>query len=406
MCIVDLHPHAPVAVPGRPGCQWIRNRRKPSLGSLLSCLLMCAACMTGMVKAHPVSLGALDVVVSPDHINLYATVSCEEILVAAIGNKQEEPLNAEGLRLHGDYLLSHFRVTADGSRLPGRVVKVPEYTVRRATYALQYQMTGIRPARIVIEQDVLREFEFAPGNRWEASYLARIGIEDQPSLEGVLLTSKEPLKFDCRWPAAADAVGAPKLNKARMAAVFLRHGVMHVLTGYDHLLFIGALLLALTTVWDLVKVVSAFTLAHTITLTLAALDVFRLPGRIVEPMIAASIILVAIQNVFWPKRSRGWTQLLVVFFFGLFHGLGFAGGLIEVMSSMRLAVAAMAIAAFSIGVEIGHQVVILPVFCGLRHLNSAYAKYTGASGHGWLIRRYSSAAISIAGMVYLVAALR
>jgi HupE / UreJ protein len=159
------------------------------------------------------------------------------------------------------------------------------------------------------------------------------------------LTSKTPLRFDCEWGRAA---GAPRLDQARMAAAFVRHGIMHILTGYDHLLFVGALVLAVVNLWDLVKVIGAFTLAHTITLTLAALDVFRLPGSIVEPMIAASIVFVAAQNLFWPKQSRGGSRLLVAFLFGLFHGLGFASGLLEAMSGLRAAGAAVAIAAFSL----------------------------------------------------------
>jgi hypothetical protein len=188
-----------------------------------------------------------------------------------------------------------------------------------------------------------------------------------------------------------------------MAAAFVRHGITHILTGYDHLLFVGALVLAIVNLWDLVKVIGAFTLAHTITLTLAALDVFRLPGSIVEPMIAASIVFVAAQNLFWPKQSRGGSRLLVAFLFGLFHGLGFASGLLEAISSLRAAGAAVAIAAFSLGVEIGHQLVVLPAFCALHLLRRAHA---GTHRHDRLVQRYGSAVISLGGMIYLVAALR
>ena len=84
-----------------------------------------------------------------------------------------------------------------------------------------------------------------------------------------------------------------------------RHGIAHILTGYDHLLFIAALALAVTSFWELFKIIAIFTLAHTITLTLAVFDVVRLPSQIVEPIIAASIVFVALQNVFWPGTSRG-----------------------------------------------------------------------------------------------------
>ena len=112
------------------------------------------------------------------------------------------------------------------------------------------------------------------------------------------------------------------------------HGIEHILTGYDHLLFVTALVLAAGRFWDLVKVVTAFTLAHTITLTLSVLNIVTLRSAIVEPMIAASIICVAVQNIFWPERSTGWARLAIAFSFGLFHGLGFAGGLKDAMTGM------------------------------------------------------------------------
>ena len=289
------------------------------------------------------------------------------------------------------------RSWADGRALEGRALKVSDQAVGRPAYTLEYRLTGGAPARLELRQDVLREFEFAPGNPWEASYLVRISQRGQPLAEGLLLTSREALRFDCRRDPM---VG---LGHVRMAAAFVRHGITHILSGYDHLLFVGALVLAVVSLWDLIKVISAFTLAHTLTLALAAFDLFRLSAAIVEPMIAASIVVVAAQNLFWPRQSRGWNRALVAFVFGLFHGLGFAGGLLEAMASLGGSGAVLAIAAFSVGVEIGHQTVVLPAFCGLRLLRRTAR---GANRKERLVQRYGSALISLAGMIYLVAALR
>ena len=370
------------------------------LGRILICLLVCALFEARAAQAHPVSQGAMEIVIFPDRIHVRATVSMEEVLVAAAYGRQKKMSYLETVQSHGDYLRAHLRLTADGRALDGSVVKVPEKTQSPLTYALEYRLTGGAPARIDVQQDVLREFEFAPGNPWEANYLVRIGEAGQPAVEGLLLTSKAPLRFDCEWGRAA---GPPGLDQTRMATAFVHHGITHILTGYDHLLFVGALVLAVVNLWDLVKVIGAFTLAHTITLTLAALDVFRLPGSLVEPMIAASIVFVAVQNVFWPKQSRSGSRLLVAFLFGLSHGLGFAGGLLEAMSGLRAAGALVAIMAFSAGVEIGHQLVVLPAFCALRLLRRVRA---GAYRHDRLVQRYGSAVISLGGMIYLVAALR
>jgi hypothetical protein len=116
---------------------------------------------------------------------------------------------------------------------------------------------------------------------------------------------------------------------------FFYEGIHHILTGYDHLLFVSALVLAATTFWDLIKVVTTFTIAHTITLTLGAFNLVSLPHWVVEPLISASIVFVALQNVFWPSRARGWSRLGAAFFFGLFYGLGFAGGLLEAIREMQ-----------------------------------------------------------------------
>jgi hypothetical protein len=120
-------------------------------------------------------------------------------------------------------------------------------------------------------------------------------------------------------------------------------------------------------------------------------------------MIAASIVAVAVQNIIWPEHSHGRTRLLLAFGFGLFHGLGFAGGLLDAMSGMALGSVALAIVAFSIGVEIGHQVVVLPAFYGLSFLRRAD---TGTPRFGKWAQRYGSAIISLFGLAYFYAALK
>jgi hydrogenase/urease accessory protein HupE len=192
------------------------------------------------------------------------------------------------------------------------------------------------------------------------------------------------------------STGNESLSKA-----FFYAGVRHILTGYDHLLFVCALVLAATTLWDLIKVVSAFTLAHTITLTLAAMNVIHLPERIVEPLIAASIVFVALQNVFWPRQARGWSRLAAAFFFGLFHGLGFAGGLLDAMREMPSGTMFVAIFAFSFGVEAGHQMVVLPLFALMKTIRHAQPGVVGRTQVSMALQRIGSAGISLAGIYYL-----
>ena len=249
----------------------------------------------------------------------------------------------------------------------------------------------------------MNEFEFAPGNRWEASYIVAVAEQGRTLTQGLLLTSREPVRYRTQ-PALLQRSAVritPQLDRWRLCMDYLRHGVLHILTGYDHLLFISALVLATVTLWDLIKIISTFTAAHTITLTLAVLDIVRVPSHIVEPMIALSIVVVALDNVFRPTHSRGGGRLLIAFLFGLFHGLGFAGGLLSAMEGMAAPVVGIAIIAFSAGVELGHQVVVLPIFGAMRLADVTLRGNVRAA-----VVKYGSVLIALAGSAYLFAALR
>jgi hypothetical protein len=153
---------------------------------------------------------------------------------------------------------------------------------------------------------------------------------------------------------------------------FVGDGMHHIWIGYDHMLFLISLLLPAVLVrrgraWTpapslrsallgVLAVVTAFTLSHSITLTLAALDVIGLPSRLVESAIALSVLLAAINNI-WPLVTRrGW---VLAFSFGLVHGFGFASVLNDL--GLPRGALALALAGFNIGVEIGQLTVVLAV---------------------------------------------
>ena len=198
-------------------------------------------------------------------------------------------------------------------------------------------------------------------------------------------------------PGAADGVAVVR--------TYFVHGVRHILTGFDHLLFLSALVLAAPTVWEVAKVVTAFTLAHSASLTLAALDLVRLPEGVVEPLIAASIVFVAAQNVFRPGAARGRGRLAAAFFFGLFHGLGFAGGLLDVMRQMPGGTALQAILGFSVGVEAGHLLVLVPLFTLLTLVCRPRRATAERVGRTLAVQRVGSSLILVAGVYYLCVAL-
>jgi len=160
------------------------------------------------------------------------------------------------------------------------------------------------------------------------------------------------------WLAGSGSVG-------RAAWRYTVLGIEHILTGIDHLLFVLALLLVVVGRWKLVKTITAFTLAHSITLALATLGVVTVPSGPVEAAIALSIVFLASEIIWW---HRGWTSLtfarpwLVAFAFGLLHGLGFAGALSEI--GLPSAEIPIALLFFNIGVEIGQLAFVAAVLLG------------------------------------------
>jgi hydrogenase/urease accessory protein HupE len=155
-----------------------------------------------------------------------------------------------------------------------------------------------------------------------------------------------------------DVAAAP--NEFGVAGVYVRHGIEHILFGYDHLLFVAALILLVPNLRVLLATVTAFTFAHSITLALATLGLVEVPGPPVEATIALSIVILASEV----GGERGLTALrpwLVAFSFGLLHGFGFASALTEV--GLPSADVSLALLAFNVGVELG-QVAFITVLVG------------------------------------------
>lgn len=181
------------------------------------------------------------------------------------------------------------------------------------------------------------------------------------------------------------------------ALAWLREGVVHIGTGYDHVLFLLSLLLPAVLIrrrvdgrgaWapadgfmpafiDVAKIVTAFTLAHSITLTLAALEIVALPARWVESAIALSVVLAALNNLFPVVRHGRW---IAAFGFGLIHGFGFAGVLAEL--GLPRDALALSLAAFNAGVELGQLAIVL-AFLPLAYAaraTPAYRRYALGAG--------------------------
>jgi hydrogenase/urease accessory protein HupE len=149
---------------------------------------------------------------------------------------------------------------------------------------------------------------------------------------------------------------------------YLVTGIEHIFLGYDHIAFLIAVVLWARRLVPVIKIVTAFTIAHSITLSLATLNVVVIPSTIVEPAIAASIVYVAMENFFTSDIDGRWR---VTFAFGFIHGFGFAGALREI--GVPANAVATALAAFNIGVEIGQVAIVAIVIPALIALDRLMA---------------------------------
>ncbi|MDR3456562.1 MAG: HupE/UreJ family protein [Verrucomicrobiae bacterium] len=167
--------------------------------------------------------------------------------------------------------------------------------------------------------------------------------------------------------AGHDAMTLPLAAPVETAVVqhsfkeFLSLGVEHIATGYDHQLFLLGLLLVGGTWRSALKIITSFTVAHSITLALTALNVIHLPSKFVEPMIAASIVYVGLENLLRRKMENRW---MLTFCFGLIHGCGFASALQDLGVGANGTPILVPLVSFNLGVEAGQLVIaslVLPV---------------------------------------------
>jgi hydrogenase/urease accessory protein HupE len=182
---------------------------------------------------------------------------------------------------------------------------------------------------------------------------------------GEAMLSAKKNAFQIGLPALSASTGSRPMDYSFL--VFLKFGVEHILTGYDHLLFLFGLMVVCRDLRSILAVITCFTIAHSIALALAALDIVRLPGRVVEPIIAASIAYVGIENLLRGDSAK-WRSLLA-FSFGLVHGLGFADALRELgINSAQFGIVAPLVG-FNVGVELGQlgvAAIVLPILWNLR----------------------------------------
>ncbi|MCU0863707.1 MAG: HupE/UreJ family protein [Planctomycetes bacterium] len=222
--------------------------------------------------------------------------------------------------------------------------------------------------------------------RGHRCYAAVFGADGRLRTDALLEPRQRTLTLP---PADAEASGFAQ------SGTFFVLGVEHILIGFDHLAFLLALLIAGTGWRRVVATITAFTVAHSITLLAAALGLVTLPGLLVEASIAGSIVVVAIANL-W-QRGRAAHRWPLAFGFGLVHGFGFAGVLaeLEIGGPDML----LPLLTFNLGVETGQlafAAVVVPLLAvATRHrsgrtISTVLSVLTGLAGLGWLLQRLTT----------------
>jgi hydrogenase/urease accessory protein HupE len=181
---------------------------------------------------------------------------------------------------------------------------------------------------------------------------------------------------------------------------FVLSGIEHILIGPDHVLFLIGLLLLRGSIRRLALIVTAFTLGHSVTLSLAALDVVSPPSRLIEPLIALTIVVVGADNLMVlrsasePGRPAKDIRAWLAAAFGLIHGFGFA----SVLKEFGLAKAALgwSLFAFNLGVEIGQLAIVVVVASSLAALERRSASWASRVAYG------GSVSVGLAGVFWLV----
>ena len=322
----------------------MRTRFKP--GPLICFIIVSLFLAGSAVRAHDPGLSALDVHVSRGAITVALSMASADVALVTTSRDMDSrgalislARNAIHVSL-GDEPLSS--VDADASI---------DATGARVHLTFAVAASNDRARQLIITSDVPQRL--ARGHR----ELLIVYADDTVAAQKLLDGESDSIVFDLHR-TTGDTPGT--------AWSFLKLGNRHILSGYDHLLFLAGLFLAAVNIRQLITLLTAFTVAHSISLALVVFGGVYLPGSIVEPLIAASIVWVGIENLAGAKRRR---RCLIVFAFGLIHGFGFAGALTDLGLGSSPIEIAKALFFFNAGVESGQLLVaavVLPVLWTIR----------------------------------------
>jgi hydrogenase/urease accessory protein HupE len=343
--------------------------------------------------AHPPGLSSADITVKPEELGvkvIFAIQDIEAFVPMDIDGDAEvtdDELGNASFRI-ARFVASEIGILSDGKAIPPNGSNTVRFDKQNnATIDLHYP--GKPLAAIGIQSKLLSKLP--PNHKQYVTVKDANGKE----LGKKLLTQKaDTLEINLK----ANTPPTNTENHPTSTFIdFLKLGVEHILTGYDHLLFLFSLLVVTRSFWPAIKIITFFTIAHSITLALAGMNIVNIPSSIVEPLIAASIVYVGLENIVRKDKVTTKQRCILTFFFGLIHGFGFAGVLREMgISSIETGIL-VPLFSFNLGVELGQiavAAIVLPLIWWL-HRKEKISQYlvpvgsvlTCLAGGYWLLER-------------------
>ncbi|MEJ2309853.1 MAG: HupE/UreJ family protein [Gammaproteobacteria bacterium] len=338
--------------------------QRPGYGLLFILLLLASS----LLQAHKLSPSIIDVTFGEERdFSIGMEVNLEAVL-AGIGPEHEEtsasprageydrlrqmpPAELEAVfRAFLPRFLDGVELVFDDRRtgLAFEGVSIPEVGDTRLVRRSHLRFSGLYPADAA-------SFRLAFGRAFGNAVLRIHAPELQEAVTHWLTDGRMSPAFAVERPQAA-------LSTGETITQYTMLGFTHILPlGLDHILFVLGLFLLSIHLRPVLWQVTAFTLAHTITLALTILGYIALPDSIVEPLIAASIVYIGLENIL--TQEIHWHRVIVIFLFGLLHGMGFAGVLHEL--GLPEGQLATALISFNVGVELGQIAVILLAFLAI-----------------------------------------
>lgn len=352
--------------------------------------------MASSLFAHDPGLSSIRITTAPDGLEAVLTIHFYDLEAV----DPDLDMDRDGKLSAGEFAQAHDRldrlakqavaVTPDGNASLALAADPRVSLIENSNLQMRLRFPAVVPgSRFAISSLLISRLP-----RGHRQFVEVVDANGKSIGEGFLNSEAKPLNIDL--PATPTGVPATALPGGLHFGQFFFLGVNHLLTGYDHLLFLGGLLIVCRSLVKAFQMLTLFTIAHSVTLTLVTLDLIKAPSAIVEPTIAASIAYIGIENIFRPKADLSWRGVLT-FAFGLIHGLGFAGALKELGVGSDGGGVFRPLLYFSLGLEttqLGLAALVFPLLLWLRTMPAfpriwvpACSGLIASAGIFWFVQR-------------------